>query len=159
MSDPIDRNALMDAIKTIKGCLSATQIDRIVNNDIHLCDSCKHYYPSCLSGKDDVVFGDGLGYDNICACNKYQPRYDEEWRKLHYESTYSQGFLEGVRMCEQAQPEQKLGKWVDDGDPLNWVCSECGYRVFRYNNTPYCPNCGADMRGEQDDEQASTNND
>lgn len=44
------------------------------------------------------------------------------------------------------QPEQKLGKWIDDGDSLTWVCSECGYRVARYNNTPYCHNCGADMR-------------
>jgi hypothetical protein len=52
------------------------------------------------------------------------------------------------------QSEQKLGKWVDDGDPLSWVCSECGYRVARYNNTPHCPNCGVKMinaSGEQDE--------
>ena len=37
------------------------------------------------------------------------------------------------------------GKWID-GDPINWECSECGYLVMRYNNTPFCPNCGANMR-------------
>ena len=40
----------------------------------------------------------------------------------------------------------KFGKWIDDGDPLTWICSECGYRVARYNNTPYCPNCKVNMR-------------
>ena len=108
-----------DHIHCRKGRLPSAQINCIVNNDIHLCDSCKYSYPSCPSSKFDVVFGDSVGHDNICACNKYQPRYDEEWRKLHYESSYSQGFLEGVRMCEQTQPKQKLGKWVDDGDPLS----------------------------------------
>lgn len=42
----------------------------------------------------------------------------------------------------------KTGKWVDDGDPLMFTCGNCGYGVMRYNNTPFCPNCGADMRGD-----------
>lgn len=40
----------------------------------------------------------------------------------------------------------KHGEWVD----LNiaeWQCSECKYRVERWNNTPYCPECGARMDG------------
>ena len=41
--------------------------------------------------------------------------------------------------------EPKTGKWVDDGDPLMLKCSNCGYGVMRYNNTPFCPNCGAKM--------------
>lgn len=45
-----------------------------------------------------------------------------------------------------AQPERKRGRWIDDGDPFMWECGCCGYRVKRYNNTRYCPNCGADMR-------------
>lgn len=160
MSDPIDRNALMDALKTIQGCLQTTQIDCIVNNDIHLCDSCKHYYPSCLSGKDDVVFGDSVGHDNICACNKYQPRYDEEWRKMHYESSKSQGFLEGVKMCEQAQPERKAetrkGYWVkhNTGHSVYYDCSLCGCAApctetadkFLWKLSNYCPDCGSEMR-------------
>ena len=40
----------------------------------------------------------------------------------------------------------KKGKWVDDGDPLMLTCGNCGYGVMRYNNTPFCPNCGTDMR-------------
>lgn len=41
--------------------------------------------------------------------------------------------------------EPKRGKWVDDGDPLMLTCGNCGYAVMRYNNTPFCPNCGAKM--------------
>ena len=41
--------------------------------------------------------------------------------------------------------KQETGEWIDTGDPATWVCECCGYRVFRYNNTPFCPNCGAKM--------------
>jgi len=38
------------------------------------------------------------------------------------------------------------GRWVyEHGDPAMIPCSVCGYQVFRYNNTHYCPNCGAKM--------------
>ena len=42
--------------------------------------------------------------------------------------------------------EVKHAYWID----LNiaeWQCSECKYRVERWNNTPYCPECGAKMDG------------
>lgn len=45
------------------------------------------------------------------------------------------------------------GRWVyEHGDPTMLPCSVCGYRVFRYNNTRYCPNCGARIDGDSDDE-------
>lgn len=34
------------------------------------------------------------------------------------------------------------GKWIKDN------CSICGYGVRPWNNTPYCPNCGAEMEVE-----------
>ena len=44
-----------------------------LNNQVNLYDSCICTYPECPSEKDDVIFGNGIGNDNICACNKYQP--------------------------------------------------------------------------------------
>ena len=36
------------------------------------------------------------------------------------------------------------GRWIyEHGDPVMMPCSVCGYQVYRYNNTHYCPNCGA----------------
>lgn len=49
------------------------------------------------------------------------------------------------------------GKWTRENNYGIWKCSECGCKVNRVNplkgniwNYYYCPNCGADMRGEQD---------
>lgn len=39
------------------------------------------------------------------------------------------------------KPERPKGKWINDN------CSICGYGVRPWNNTPYCPNCGAKMGG------------
>lgn len=56
--------------------------------------------------------------------------------------------------------ENVRGEWVGeydgyaDGNPVYdmWYCSHCGYR-YEDDEPPkwnYCPNCGADMRGDVD---------
>ena len=47
-------------------------------NQVHLCDSCRHVFPECPSEEDDVIYGNGKGNDNICACNKYEPSAQPE---------------------------------------------------------------------------------
>jgi len=54
-----------------------------------------------------------------------------------------------------AQPERKKGRWLPDNRPGGgfWVCSECKFpsEAFAANVLyKFCPNCGADMRGEKD---------
>jgi hypothetical protein len=91
-------------------------------NQAHLCDSCRNVYPECPSGKDDVIFGNGKGNDNICACNQYEP---------------------------SVQPRKK-GKWIYKPNIYGVAyCSECDFELH-INDTPYCPNCGAEMKGEED---------
>ena len=106
--------------------LPSAQPERIQNNAVHLCDSCQYTCVTCPSHGNDAVFGDGKGNNNICACNKYQPI--------------------------SAQP--KRGEWEITN--LGAVgafdsCSECK-RVVKHKAPfyNYCPNCGADMRGEQE---------
>lgn len=36
----------------------------------------------------------------------------------------------------------KHGRWINQNG--RWHCSECGMKGYKY---PYCPYCGADMRG------------
>ena len=48
------------------------------------------------------------------------------------------------------EPERKKGEWIsNDIDPEAWnFCSVCGEQAIDLFD--FCPNCGADMRGEQD---------
>jgi predicted RNA-binding Zn-ribbon protein involved in translation (DUF1610 family) len=83
--------------------------------------------------------------------------------------TYTLVLLAQVFNIIEQQPtieERKKGKWIkmSDADGVYWVCSECGEDIPRaphYNpqfdlfprlesieKTNFCPNCGADMRGE-----------
>ncbi len=43
-----------------------------VKNNIHLCLSCLNKYPNCNA--ENIIFGTGLGNDNIIACEKYQTK-------------------------------------------------------------------------------------
>ncbi len=56
-----------------------------------------------------------------------------------------------------AEPERKKGKWIeqDDGwDGVYYECSCCKEAFTLLDGTPsdnlynFCPNCGADLRGE-----------
>lgn len=61
-----------------------------------------------------------------------------------------------LRTLPSAQPERKAGRWekvlcdhIYAGlRPWTVCCSECG---MIGGGTRYCPNCGADMRGETDE--------
>lgn len=85
-------------------------------------------------------------------------------------------FLKILRELPPAQPERTKGRWIkmSDADGVYYCCSECGeelYRLWSFDReldlvphkvefdlvphkvsiaqTRYCPNCGADMRGEE----------
>ena len=51
--------------------------------------------------------------------------------------------IDAVLLLPSVQPERNTGRWINDN------CSECGQYVFHGDARNFCPNCGADMRGEQ----------
>lgn len=73
---------------------------------------------------------------------------------------YEQALLE-IREMLESEPERKNGKWIRlDKDNKFFVphmlrCSECGNILDKHGvnsgrgDANYCPNCGADMRGEE----------
>lgn len=77
---------------------------------------------------------------------------------VHYERVAFQQEVDQIRRIE-AEPA-RTGSWIISSKeqtgcliPVECRCSRCGQqidpdssRLFRY-----CPNCGADMRGEQDE--------
>ena len=60
--------------------------------------------------------------------------------------------LTALDKAPSAQPERKNGKWLRSGNCIfPYECDQCEDTNERA--TPFCPNCGADMRqrGEQDE--------
>lgn len=108
----ISANMMINALKE----LPSAQPD----NQVHLCDSCRYVYPECPSEKDDVIFGNRKGNDNICACNKYEPftRPTGKWELLESEH------VENIYLCSKCRNYEAWGET---------------------EKTPYCPYCGARM--------------
>lgn len=54
-----------------------------------------------------------------------------------------------IQTLPSAQPERKTGKWTMNERQIYWRCNQCN-RLSMYR-TNFCPDCGADMRGEQNE--------
>lgn len=72
----------------------------------------------------------------------------------HYPSWYA----ERLEQLPSAQQERKKGKWIyhpEIGWGDTWLCDQCGEKtistVMGKPRANYCPMCGADMRGKQDE--------
>ena len=71
--------------------------------------------------------------------------WGKEWDK-----TLAKAMIESV---PSAQPERKKGRWGNAGEYPWDKCSVCGHCVNPYEDDYFfCPNCGADMRGENNGE-------
>ena len=72
----------------------------VPNNKVHLCDFCKHSYPVCPAEMNDVIFGNGKGQDNICACAKFEIK-PERTAKVYQKQAPDNGRILGVtkRVC------------------------------------------------------------
>ena len=58
------------------------------------------------------------------------------------------GYLsDGLEECDEVEPERKKGEWIDLWD--RYRCSVCNMEHNYEEN--FCPNCGADMRGEKNE--------
>lgn len=64
---------------------------------------------------------------------------------------YREGYEEARKMFERPH-----GEWtvlMTEGTartPIAWKCSACGKKPAYALKTPFCPNCGADLREEEE---------
>lgn len=62
----------------------------------------------------------------------------------------SEEYVRSLKMCSVTG--RRVGKWVDTNKYCGfWECNECGW-YNDYEKFKYCPNCGADMRGEKNED-------
>ena len=79
-------------------------------------------------------------------------------REMH---NLEQGYITIGEFDERIEPLRHLcygrpqGEWIDGGLEFeDYECSECGYITEKINNKylyDYCPWCGADMKGTDDE--------
>ena len=75
----------------------------------------------------------------------------EEVYKCVMDGTYCGTLYEELKNGVPAEPERKPGKWIEHQDRRKQIyaeCSNCGFKNYA-GILNYCPECGADMRGEQ----------
>ena len=66
-----------------------------------------------------------------------------------WSDTYDKAYI--IEAIEEAPTiEPKRGEWINLHNG-KWKCSECGIEVLIYAKGNFCPNCGADMRGADDE--------
>jgi len=45
-----------------------------MSNQVNLCDSCCYVQPTCEG--NNMIFGDGVGNDNVVSCSIYEAIYN-----------------------------------------------------------------------------------
>ena len=93
-----------------------------------------------------------------------QAAIEETWKEPSYTDPYNvlTEVRERIQSLPSAQPQRMRGKWTYGEDEYGidgYHCDKCGFFVpWDYTHKfidfikdyHFCPNCGADMRGEQD---------
>lgn len=85
------------------------------------------------------------------------------WTEGEYElglQNQWQSDIDALKALPPAQSERKKGKWINDRDLYKCSCCNQLWNVWwagvvpieqMKKEMPYCPKCGADMRGEEDE--------
>ena len=127
--------ALSEAIKILSQC--ATDGDTVSRQAAIDAIDCVDWYHQNKNG--EMVHG-------------ANSKEHQAWYK-------SQDIYTAIEQLPSVQPERKKGHWIRHPEQKNIYggkcveCSECGekYVVQYIEDEKFCRNCGADMRGEQDE--------
>lgn len=98
---------------------------------------CNHV--QCRKGADTISRQAVLRVLNRNMSNGFYD-YNHDW----WDPTID---MEAINEIKALPSTQKKGHWIDEG--TNYACSECHRGCWVNSN--YCPWCGADMRGEDDE--------
>ena len=140
MSDLISRQAAIDAANKLVDRFEQILRDiRETNEDESVCGLCE--YDGAFIGQSGDWCNECPGFDKA-DCFKLSDERRKKWLK--------------ELDLPSAQPERNTGEWrehifdgIMGGRPRALMCTKCNVISIYASN--FCPNCGADMRGEQDE--------
>lgn len=67
--------------------------------------------------------------------------------KVANEMLFIDAIVDEIENIPSAEPERKKGRWKNVA-LFTRECSECGAQFHELEYDNFCPNCGAEMRGE-----------
>lgn len=80
---------------------------------------------------------------------------DELFQQLEsfgYDPYYGDLWVAVVDELKRRIEERPQGEWIFIDNEVGWdVCSNCNWTDARCHTWRYCPNCGAYMRGEENE--------
>ena len=92
----------------------------------------------------DYIYSGYIKTDDIVKyCDEMSKKY--ELTNPSYSDACSDMGNKCLDLSNDDITEIKHGEWIDKGS-LSCRCSSCGCKSLKESN--FCPNCGADMRGE-----------
>ena len=141
MDDLISRQAAIDAVRSY--------YDEFDTSDKSIEDRIKAL-PSAQPNVHDTNVGDIISRQDAIDALGERPMV---WAESDYELGARNQYDADVLALETLpSAERKKGRWITkstNGEMFD-VCSACGYVEWDDSHN-YCPNCGAEMRGEEDE--------
>ena len=109
----------------------------------HPDEVLNNYLNECLKYYEELV-------ERIQACEDFQKRIEQLSSAQPETCAY---WDKESNFCTlhrpSARPEQNAGQWIPNKHTDTVLCSQCGKCYGNEYN--YCPNCGADMRGDDNE--------
>lgn len=98
-------------------------------------EAYKEWHKNKVASAEQSLIANGIPYEEK---PKYFPPCEDCNKKM-----------EEIRQAYDKMKaiERPKGKWIEDSG--NIACSYC-HTIWLYRRTEFCPNCGADMRGEEE---------
>ena len=141
---------MLDNDKILKG-LECCQISMLEADPFAKCQDCPYhgisvYVNECRS----VLSKDAL--ELLKKRGKIRFNYSKLLKIMDETSAFQERAIKAqehaIAVLEANKDRLKNGHWitkrtdVHDGE---WYCDQCGYEPTLFENTPYCPKCGAKL--------------